>query len=325
MSVAVNTMTSVLQHTYGDDPEAVLGVGSAPIPTPGPGEVLVQVGASSVDRGTWHLMAGVPTVARLALGLRRPTRLNPGLNVAGTVAALGDGVTGFAVGDAVFGTAPSAFAEYAVAKATRLAAAPAGLEVSAVSTIPVSGLTALQAIRDQARVQPGQRVLVIGAAGGVGSFTVQVAKAAGAEVTGVCRAARAGFVRSLGADHVDEDLPTGPFDAIIQTARHRPLRELRGVLAECGTLVLVGSETSGRLLGGLDKAFGAHLASMFSRQRLGTFVSGENAADLDELRRMVEAGQVRPAVDTVYPLAEVAAAVRHLQNGGVRGKIAVTI
>jgi NADPH:quinone reductase-like Zn-dependent oxidoreductase len=326
------TMTAVVQDRYGPDPEDVLRVAQLARPAITDAEVLVRVRAASVDRGTWHIMAGLPYPIRLAgFGLRRPKYANPGRNLAGTVEGVGAHVTGLAVGDEVFGTATSTFAEYAAARPATLAPKPANLTFEQAAAVPVSGSTALQAVRDHARVQPGDTVLVIGASGGVGSFAVQLAKAAGAEVTGVCSTAKVELVRSLGADHVidhtREDFASGGprFDVVLDTGGNAPLRRLRRALTPRGRLVIIGGETDGRLLGGSDRGIRASVLSLFGDQRMGTFVASENAADLIALTEFVECGQLTPAIDRTYPLDDVVAAVRHLLDGRARGKLVVSV
>jgi NADPH:quinone reductase-like Zn-dependent oxidoreductase len=325
------TMTAVVQTGYGPAPEDVLRLSRADRPAAGDGEVLVRVRAASVDRGTWHLMAGLPYPARLAFGLRRPNFLNPGRNLAGTVEAVGAGVTGFRPGDEVYGTvaANGTFAEYAVARPDRLAPKPASLSFEQAAAVPVSGITALQAVRDHAKVRAGEKVLVIGASGGVGSFAVQIAAALGAEVTGVASAAKLDAVRALGATHVldrrEELVTDGRYDVVLDIGGNRPLARLRRALGPRGRLVIVGGETGGRLLDGFDRQLRAALLSPFVGQRLGFFVAKENARDLQALTELVEAGSVTPLIDRSYPLAETAAAVRHLLDGRATGKVVVTV
>jgi NADPH:quinone reductase-like Zn-dependent oxidoreductase len=327
------TMTSLVQDRYGSDPQDVLHVAEIARPAVGDGEVLVRVHAASVDRGTWHLMAGLAYPIRLVFGLRRPRFTNPGRNLAGTVETVGAGVRGFRPGDEVFGIAAGngTFAEYAVARPDRLAAKPVNLSFAQAATVPVSASTALQAVRDHARVQAGDSVLVLGASGGVGSFAVQIAKALGAEVTGVASTAKLDAVRALGADSVldytREDVVDGRrrYDVVLDIAGTRPLRSLRRALTPHGRLVIVGGETGGRWLDGLDRQLRAVLLSPFVHQRLGFFVNKENAADLTALRELIEAGRVTPVVDSVHPLAEVPAAIGRLLAGAVVGKVAVTI
>jgi NADPH:quinone reductase-like Zn-dependent oxidoreductase len=325
-------MTSIVQDRYGPVPEEVLRVGEIDKPTFRPDEVLVRVRAASVDRGTWHLMAGVPYPIRIAgFGLRRPKNANPGRSLAGTIEAVGADVTGFKPGDEVFGSCTGSFAEYARARTSMLAPKPTNLSFEQAAAVPISGLTALQAVRDHGRIQAGQRVLIIGASGGVGTFAVQVAKAYGAEVTGVCSPAKAELVRALGADHtIDytrEDFADGRhrYDVILDVGGNRRLAVLRRALTPRGRLVIVGGETDGRWLGGIDRQLRAHLLSPFVGQTLGTFVSSENAEDLRAIRELIEAGKITPAIDRTYPLGEVPAAIRRMLDGQARGKLVITI
>lgn len=328
MTAAAATMRAILHDTYGSDPSAVLRFGKADRPAPGDGEVLVQVHAVSVDRGTWHVMAGLPYPVRAAFGLRAPKHLNPGRSFAGVVDSIGPNVTGFTAGDAVYGLAAGALAEYVRAEPGRLAAMPPSLPFGEAAAVPVSGLTALQAVRDRGRVTANDRVLVIGASGGVGTFAVQIAKKYGAHVTGVCGPTKVDLVRSLGADAVvdysREELPTG-FDVILDTGGNTPLPRLRRSLTPTGRLVIVGGETSGRWLGGAGRQLRAALLSPFVRQQLIGFTASENSADLDVLRDLVESGQVRPAVDRTYALEDAAAAIDHVTRGHARGKVVVAL
>ncbi|MGY1743446.1 MULTISPECIES: NAD(P)-dependent alcohol dehydrogenase [unclassified Blastococcus] len=324
-------MRSVVQERWGREPEDVLAVAEVGRPAIGDGEVLVRVRAASVDRGTWHAMAGEPYAIRLAgFGVRRPRAANPGRSLAGTVVAVGPGVTGLGPGDEVYGVGEAALAEYARARPAKLTAAPAGLTAVQAAAVPVSGLTALQAVRDRARVQPGESVLVIGASGGVGSFAVQLAKAAGARVTGVAGPAKLDLVRSLGADavvdHSREEFLDGRrrYDVVLDTGGNRRLTDLRRALTARGRLVIVGGEDAGRWLG-IRRQLRAQLLSPFTRQRLGTFIASEDAADLAVLRGHLEAGRVTPAVDRVFPLEQTAAALRHLLDGAARGKVVVAV
>jgi NADPH:quinone reductase-like Zn-dependent oxidoreductase len=326
------TMRAVLQDRYGSEPADVLRVTEIDKPTIATDQVLVRVHAASVDRGTWHIMAGLPYPIRLAgFGLRHPRYANPGRNLAGTVEVVGAHVTTFAPGDAVFGMATSTLAEYAVAEPGKLAPKPANVSFDQAAAVPVSGVTALQAVRDHGRIQAGDKVLIIGASGGVGSFAVQIAKGIGAEVTGVARTAKLDMVRSLGADHVldhtREDFADGGprFDVILDIGGNSGLAKLRRALTPRGRLVIVGGETDGRLLGGSGRQIRAMLLTRFVSQTLGTFIATENAADLTALTELIEAGTVVPAIDRTYPLAETAAAVRHLLDGQARGKFVVSV
>jgi NADPH:quinone reductase-like Zn-dependent oxidoreductase len=229
----------------------------------------------------------------------------------------------------VFGTATASFAEYASAPANTLARMPANLSFEQAAAVPVSAVTALQALRDHGRLQPGQRVLVIGASGGVGTFAVQIAKALGADVTGVASTHKVDLVRSLGADHVIDytrtEITDGGkrYDLVLDIGGNRPLSQLRRVLTSDGTLVIVGGEGGGRWTGGLHRQFGAIVVSPFVRQRLGTFIAKPNSADLDALRALIEAGSVTPAVDRVIALEEIPDAIRDLTHGRVRGKVVI--
>lgn len=322
-------MQAIVQDTYGS--ADVLRLDDIDAPEPGAGEVLLRVRAAGVDRGTWHLMVGEPYVARLALGLRRPRNRVLGRDVAGVVEKVGSGVTGFSVGDEVFGVGKATFAELAVVPVGKLVHKPEGLALEHAAAVPISGLTALHAVRDVGKVQPGQSVLVIGAAGGVGTYAVQIAKAAGAQVTGVCSTAKLDLVRSIGADHVvdytrDDIVDLGErYDVVIDIAGNRTLRRLRRVLAEKGTLVIVGGEEGGRWIGGIQRNLWASLWSPFIGQRMRAFISREGREDMEVLAAMITAGTVTPVVERTFPLADAAEAIRHLEAGHVRGKVVVTV
>ncbi|MDQ0096068.1 NAD(P)-dependent alcohol dehydrogenase [Paeniglutamicibacter psychrophenolicus] len=321
------TMRAVTQDRYGD--AEVLHQSFIPTPVPRDNEVLVRVHAAGLDRGTWHLMTGTPLLARLAVGLRRPRNPVPGLDLAGTVAAVGTAVTRFAVGDAVYGFGRGTFAEYAVAKEDRLAMKPANLDFRQAAVVPVSAATALQALR-LGRVAAGQRVLVTGASGGVGSHAVQLAKALGAEVTGMASTAKQDLVLALGAEHaVDytrQDFAESAqgYDLIIDTGGNPSLRRLRMALAPRGTAVIVGGEGAGKWLG-MNRQFRAVALSPFIRQRLAMLASAQRATDLEELSTFLESGAVLPHIDVSFPLERARAAMEHLVAGKARGKIAITI
>jgi NADPH:quinone reductase-like Zn-dependent oxidoreductase len=326
-----DSMSAITQDAWGTDPVTTLRLTQIDRPSVSDGEVLVRVAATSVDQGTVHCMTGKPYAMRLAgFGVRSPKASNPGRAIAGTVVSVGAAVTGFKAGDEVYGTCDGAFAEYVAAQPHMLAHKPASLTFEQAAAAPISGATALQAIR-KANVSAGQHVLVIGASGGVGTFAVQIAKAAGATVTGVCSAAKVELVRSLGADHVIDyaqaDITDAHrrYDAIIDIAGNRTLSSLRRCLTERGTLVIVGGETGGRWLGGFDRSLRAVLISPFVGQTLGMLASKENAASLDELRALIDAGGVTPVVDRSYRLEETPAAIRRLMDGHARGKIIITI
>jgi NADPH:quinone reductase-like Zn-dependent oxidoreductase len=321
---------AIVQATYGS-PD-VLELREIDTPVVGDDEVLVRVQAAGVDQGVWHLMAGLPYLVRIAgVGLRAPKNPVPGFDVAGRVEAVGANVTRFQPGDEVFGTCRGSFAEYACARADRLAPKPANLSFEQAAAVPISGYAALQAVRDQGKVRPGQRVLIIGAGGGVGTFAVQVAKSFGAEVTGVCSTAKTDLVRSLGADHVidytRENFADGGarYDVILDIAGNRSLSHLRHVLAREGTLVIVGGEGGGKWVGGIDRQLRAFALSPFVRQKLGTWISKEREEDLETLRELLEAGSVTPVVDRTFPLSEAPEAIRYLRDGRARGKVVISV
>ena len=323
-------MKAIIQDRYGS-PD-VLQLKEIDKPAIGDEEILLQVRAAGIDQGVWHLMAGLPYLIRIAgFGLRAPKNPVRGLDVAGRVEAVGENVTEFQPGDEVFGTCNGSFAEYAAARADRLVPKPANLTFEQAAAVPISGYAALQAVRDQGKVRPAQRVLIIGAGGGVGTFAVQLAKAFGAEVTGVASTAKTELVRSIGADHVidytREDFADGSnrYDVILDIAGNRSLSHLRRALAPEGTLVIVGGEGGGKWLGGIDRQLRAHVLSPFVRQKLGTWISKERKEDLDALRELLEAGKVTPVVDRTFPLSEVPAAIRYLRDGRARGKVVITV
>ncbi len=324
-------MRAIVQDEYGEAGD-VLRLEETDKPEIGDDRVLVRVHAAGVDRGVWHIVTGRPYPIRLAgYGVRSPKAAVPGMAVAGRVEAVGKDVTTLRPGDEVFGVADGAFAEYASAQADKLAPKPESLTFEQAAAVPVSALTALQGLRDHGRVEPGQKVLVIGASGGVGSYAVQIAKAFGAEVTGVCSTAKIDLVRSLGADHV-LDYTQGDigdsgerYDVILDTGGHRSLSQLRHALAPRGRLVIVGSETGGRWLGGADRQVRAIVLSAFVGQKLGTFVSTDNHADLMAVKELIDSGQVTPAIDRAYPLSDAPEAIRYVQEGHARGKVVLTV
>lgn len=331
-TAGAETMKAIVQDEYGTAPEEALRLEEIARPAMAADEILVRVHAASVDRGTWHQMTGLPYPIRLAgFGLRRPKALNPGRSLAGTVESVGQNVTEFEPGDEVYGTCDGSFAEYARARASTLAPKPANLSFEQAAAVPVSALTALQAVRDHAKVQAGQKVLIIGASGGVGTFAVQIAKAFGAEVTGVCSTAKTDLVRSIGADHVidytRDDFAGGSrrYDVILDIGGNRRLSHLRRALTPRGRLVIVGGENGGRWLGGTDRQLRALLLSPLVSQKLGTFIASENAVDLEVLRVLIESGKLAPAIDRTYPLSETPAAISYLFQGRARGKVVITI
>lgn len=323
-----STMRAVVQERYGTVQDWRLE--QVAVPAPGAGEVLVAVEAAGIDRGTWHVMTGRPYLARLGLGLRRPRTRVPGLDLAGTVAAVGHGVTRFAVGDPVLGIARGSLADYALVPEKKLSHRPPDLAPAEAAVVPVSGLTAIQAL-DKAGVGAGSRVLVLGASGGVGSWTVQLAVDAGAEVTGVCSEGKAAFVESLGAsrvlDYARDDLggEAEQYDAVIDIAGHRTLSTLRRLAVSGGTVVIVGSETGGRWTGGLGRSVRGALLSPFVSGRIVMLVATEHHRDLDRIVGRLAAGAVRASLDRTYPLEQAADAMRLLESGRVRGKVALTV
>ncbi len=322
-------MKAIVQDQYG--PAEVLALRDIDKPTAGKDDVVVRVRAAGVDPGVWHLMTGRPYLVRVMgfglLGPRNPVR---GVDLAGTVESVGQNVTELRPGDDVYGTCDGSFAEYARVAPRRLAPKPASLSFEEAAAVPVSGMTALHGLRDAGELRSGQRVLIIGAGGGVGAFAVQLAKAFGAVVTGVCSTSKLVLVRTLGADHVidytRESLSQGdaPYDLVLDTAGRRPLDELRRLLTPQGRLVLVGGEGGDRWLGGFQRQICAPLWSAFSPQKLIGLVSEERQADLLTLTELIEAGKVRPVIRT-YPLRDAAQALRYLERGHARGKVVLTV
>jgi NADPH:quinone reductase-like Zn-dependent oxidoreductase len=310
----------------------VLRVDEINRPTIGADEVLIRVHAAGLDRGTWHFMAGMPYLFRLiGAGMRKPKNPVLGLDVAGTVAAVGPAVTRFKIGDEVFGISKGSFAEFASAREDKLARKPANLTFDQAAVVAISGLTALQSLVDVGRVRPGQHVLIVGASGGVGTYAVQIAKACGAQVTGVCSTAKVDLVRSIGADHVidytRDDFADGPqrYDLILDIGGNSPLPRLRRSLTPTGTLVLVGGEDGDRWTGGMGRQLRAVALSPFVRQRLTMKTPKEHYVDLERLARLIEAGEVTPTVDKTYPLDQAPDAMRHLETGQARGKIVIAV
>ncbi|MGW2394955.1 NAD(P)-dependent alcohol dehydrogenase [Kitasatospora sp. NPDC001664] len=323
-------MRAITRHRYGTT--EVFELRELERPVPRSGEVLLQVTAAGMDRGVWHLMAGLPYLVRLFTGIRRPRQAVLGLDCAGVVVEVGLGVHGLRAGDEVFGECAGAFAEYARARADRLALRPPELTPAEAAAVPVSAVTALQGLRDVGRIAAGQRVLVIGASGGVGTYAVQLAKLAGAEVTAVCGPAKAELVRGLGADavldHTRQDCtdgPAGAYDLILDLAGGHPLAGLRRVLAPRGTLVLAGGEGGGRWFGGVARQLHAAALAPFARQRLRSLLARTRQEDLVHLRELLTTGQLRVVLDRTFTLEEVPDAVRYLEEGKVRGKVAVLV
>jgi NADPH:quinone reductase-like Zn-dependent oxidoreductase len=321
---------AIVQQEYGSTD--VLELQETARPEPGDGEVLVRVDAAGVDRGAWHLMTGRPYVVRAAgFGLRRPKTQIPGSGFAGVVEATGPGVADITPGDAVYGSSRGTFAEFVVAPADRVAPKPGALTFAEAAVLPYAGSVALQALRDQARVEPGTHVLVIGASGAVGSVAVQLAKAFGAEVTGVCSARNADLVRDLGADHTIDYARSpigewpGRYDVVLDIAGNNRLAALRRLLRDDGTLVIVGGENGDPLTGGTHRQLAARLLSPLVRPSLRAFIAKERASDFAILNALVDEGSLRPVVAERYPLAEAADAVRRLESGRPRGRIVLEV
>jgi NADPH:quinone reductase-like Zn-dependent oxidoreductase len=321
-------MRAVVQTGYGDTD--VLQVAEVPMPTISDDEVLVRVHAAGLDRGTWHLMTGTPYAVRLALGLRAPRKPVAGRDVAGVVVQVGADVTRFAVGDEVFGICNGAFADYAAVRESKLAHKPASSSFAEAATLGISGTTALRAVVDAGRIVAGSKVLVIGASGGVGSYAVQIAHSLGADVTGVCSTSKVDLVRALGADHVvdytREDFATGEhrYDVVLDIGGSSRVPHLRRALTPRGTVVLVGGEGGGSITG-MGRQLAAAALSPFVRQRLTLLTPKESSESLERLASLVDDGSVSPVIDSTYALADVGAAMRHLESGRVGGKVAITV
>jgi NADPH:quinone reductase-like Zn-dependent oxidoreductase len=323
-------MKAIVQDTYGS-PD-VLELRDIDQPQIDDDEVLVRVHAAGVGRDVWHVMAGLPYPIRMAgYGLRAPKNPVIGSDMAGVVEQVGKDVSTFQPGDEVFGIGKGSYAEYVCALEDKLAHKPENLTFEQAAVVAIMGSTALQALRDHGKVRPGQEVLVIGASGGVGTYAVQIAKAFGAHVTGVCSTTKVEMVRSIGADKVidykREDFAEGDqrYDLILDIGGNSSLSRLRRALASRGTLVIVGGEGGGRWLGGLERQLWATMLSPFVGQKLGTFVSTPNHEDLLVLKELIESGKVTPVIDRTYPLAEVPEAVRYLEEGHARGKVVISV
>ncbi|MVU80411.1 zinc-binding dehydrogenase [Nocardia sp. ET3-3] len=319
-------MKAIAQDAYGTTD--MLSYTDVPTPDAGQDGVLLRVRAAGVDPSVWHFMTGEPLVARLALGLRRPRERVRGWDVSGIVEAVGPRVTEFRPGDEVFGTVPGSFAEFACAPASKLQLKPVNLSFEQAAALPISGMTALNGLRDSGRIEAGQHVLIIGAAGGVGHLAVQLAKHYGAEVTGVCAGPAVEFVTDLGADHVIDYTArtlTGRYDLIFDMAGNRPLPLLRSLLTDAGTLVLGGGEGGGRFFGGLGRSMRAQLLSLLSRQRLRSLLSLPKPETLRALAELATAGALAPRVTLTYALAEAAVAIDDLAAGHARGKSVISV
>ncbi len=325
----VGTMRAVVQKRYGAPDR--LRLAEIAKPSIGDDGVLVRVCAASANPLDWHFMRGLPYLVRMGNGWRGPENPVRGVDVAGVVEAVGKDVTAFHPGDEVFGHCSGTFAEYVRGTERNFAPKPSRLTCEQAAAIPVAGYTALQGLRDRGQVKSGQRVLVNGAAGGVGTFAVQIAKAMGAEVTGVCGTASVDLVRSLGADRVidytKEDFTREKrrYDVIFDAVGNRSLSACRRALTSTGTLVLVGTVSHGRFIGPMVRPMRSTIAGRFSKQHMGFFVAVNKKDDLLALKDLVEADKVTPVVDRVYPLSEAAEAMRYLEAGHAHGKVVITV
>ena len=324
-------MRAVVHERFGA-PARVVEVRELEKPEPGPGEVLVRIRAASVNIADWYAVTGRPLIARGSMGLRRPKETRIGVDYSGVIEAVGGDVTDFEAGDEVFGGRTGACGEYVVAKADRaIVTKPATVTFEHAAAVGVAATTALQAIRDQGKLQEGQRVLVHGASGGVGTYALQIAKALGGEVTAVCGPRGVEFARALGADrvvdHTQEDVTRsdGRFDLAVDIAGTRSFRELRRVLAPDATLVVVGGKRASRLLGPLGHVAGCKFGAIFASQRATFFIAKLNKADMETLRELLDAGKLTSVVDDVFPFERVADALEHMGAGHPRGKIVVTV
>lgn len=324
-------MKAIVQDRFG--PPDVLRLADVDPPEPGPDDVLVRVAAVGLNPYDWHILRGDPLVARLmgGIGLRRPSARVAGVDAAGEVTAVGRNVRDLRPGDEVLGLCAGSLAEYARAKAEEVVPKPARLSVEQAGAVPMAALTALQGLRDAGRVRAGQRVLITGAAGGVGSFAVQIAVALGAEVTGVCRTANVELVRSLGATHVidytAEDFTDGRarYDVILDNVGNHPLGRLRRALTPTGTLLPNGGGSPGHVIGAIAPMARAAVTDRFTRQRLRPFLAKPNQADLRAITRLIDEERVTPVLDRTYPMAATADGLRHVEQGHTRGKVVITI
>jgi NADPH:quinone reductase-like Zn-dependent oxidoreductase len=324
------TMQAVTQRAYGS--ADVLDVTTIERPTIAGDEVLIEVEAAGLDRGVWHLMTGKPYLMRI-MGFGFTTPKNPvlGMDVAGRVVAVGDEVTRFAVGDEVFGIGTGTYAEYAAAKESKLVHKPDTVSFEQAAASSISGITALQALTTHGRLEAGQHVLVIGASGGVGSFTVQLAKALGATVTGVASTGKLDAVRDLGADHVIDYTTEGiddggrRYDLVIDIGGRNKLSRIRRALTRTGTLVIVGGEGGGNLTGGIGRQLRAAMLSPFVAQRLTFFMSSESRDSIQELAEHLARGTVAPAIGRQFTLEEVPQAIAAMEAGTLTAKAVITV
>jgi NADPH:quinone reductase-like Zn-dependent oxidoreductase len=323
-------MKAITRERYGS-PD-VLELTESEKPLVDDGRVLVRVRAASVNAYDWHMLRGEPFLARMSDGMRKPKTLVTGMDLAGEVEAVGRNVTEFRPGDAVFGQRSGAFAEYVSAKPSNFAPKPANLSFEQAAAVPMAGVTALQGLRDKGQLRPGQRVLVNGAAGGVGTFAVQIAKALGAHVTGVCGTNHVETVRSIGADQVidytKEDFTRSGqrYDLILDVAGSRSLSDCRRVLGPDGRLVMVGPGGGGRrIVPIVARILAALVTNRFAKQRILLFLGQPSNDDLIVLKELIEAGKIRPVIDRTYPLGQTAEAIRYLEQGHAGGKVVIVV
>jgi NADPH:quinone reductase-like Zn-dependent oxidoreductase len=322
-------MRAILYTEYG--PPEVLRLAEVAPPIPQDNEVLIRVRAASVNPRDWHYLRGTPYLVRTQAGMRRPRDPRLGMDLAGQVEAVGRNVTRFQPGDAVFGAANGAFAESVCAAESAVAKKPSNVSFEQAAAVPVAGFSALQALRDKGQIQRGQKVLIHGASGGVGTFAVQIAKVFEADVTGVCSTRNLDLVRSLGADPVvdytREDFTRSGerYDLILDAVGNRSVADWRRALTPEGTLVLVGGADTGRWLGPLAGVLRAVVVSKFVRQKLLPFMARSSQEDLLFLGELLESGKVVPVIDRSYPLEEVPEAIRYLEEGHARGKVVITV
>jgi NADPH:quinone reductase-like Zn-dependent oxidoreductase len=325
-------MKAIVQDEYGS-PD-VLELRDIDKPEIGDDQVLVRVHAAGVNPADWAIMSGLPYIARPVYGLRKPKNAVRGTDVAGKVEAVGAGVTRFQPGDEVFGWCSGlggAFAQYASVSEDALAPKPANLTLEQAAAVPMAGLVALQALRDHGGVRAGRKVLINGASGGIGTFAVQIAKALGAEVTGVCSTRNAGVVRSIGADHVidytQEDFTHKDrrYDFILDNVANHSLSDLRGALTPTGTLVPNGGGFDNHWFASGARVIGAHVLGWFVGHRLRPFLVSPKVEDLIVLKELIEAGKMTPVIDRTYPLSEASQAMGHVEEGHTQGKVVITV
>ncbi len=324
-------MQAIVYRSYGS-PD-VLKLECVPKPIPTDDQILIKVRATSVNPVDWHYMRGTPTIARIAFGISKPKSIRLGVDAAGQVEAVGRNVTKFRAGDQVFGKGRGAFAEYALASENEIALKPTNLNFEQAAAIPVAASTALQALRDKGRIQSGQKILINGASGGVGTFAVQIAKSFGADVTGVCSTKNVDMIRSIGADHVidytQEDFTQGAerYDLILDNVGNRSLSEFRRVMSPKGIYLINGGggPNDGGLLGPLTHTIKALMQAPFVSQNIANFIASINARDLAVLKELIEETKLTPIVDRQYKLRETADAIRYLEQGRARGKVIITV